>query len=96
MLFTAASVALFTYHDGTREFAQKNLWVFIVALVLMLVTIIMLSCCEGVRRATPHNFIVLSLFTIAEGYLVGMSTMRFQPEIVSCKPFLDSSMFPIK
>lgn len=82
MIFTAGAVTLFTYHDGTREFAKNNLWLLIVALIAMLVTIIMLSCCEGVRRATPHNFIVLSLFTLAEGYLVGMSTMRFPAELV--------------
>lgn len=55
------------------------------ALVVMFVTIITISCCEGIRRQSPHNFIILSLFTLAESYLVALSTLRFSQEDVSTK-----------
>lgn len=79
-------VWLFTSHQPTREFAMQNMWLLIVAIIVMFVTIIMISCCEGVRRATPHNFIVLGLFTLAEGFVVAFGTMRFEAEIVRSLP----------
>lgn len=83
LLVTLGVVFLFTYHSPTREFAVRHLELFWVALILIIVTIITLTCCEGVRRTAPHNFIALSLFTIAESYLVGMSTLRFEADLVS-------------
>lgn len=85
LLATFGAVTLFTYHQGTRKFATNpdNIWVLIVAIVVMLAGVIAISCCEGVRRTSPHNFIILSLFTLAECYLVGASTIRFDDVIVS-------------
>lgn len=91
LIFTAGMVWLFTSHQPTREFAFQNMWLLIVAIIVMFVTIIMISCCEGVRRATPHNFIVLGLFTLAEGFVVAFGTMRFEAEIVRSPPSLISS-----
>jgi len=82
LLVTLGVVFLFSYHQGTREFAFRHTEMFWVALILMLVTVIALSCCEGVRRTAPHNFIALGLFTLAESYLVGMSTIRFEADLV--------------
>lgn len=82
-MFTLGFVFLFTYHDGAREFAMRNVWIAITAIIVGLATIIAISCCESVRHTSPHNFIVLAIFTIAEGYVVGMSTMHAQPEVVN-------------
>lgn len=79
---TVGFIFLFGYHEPTRQFVSHHFEVAIIALVLMLVTVITLSCCEGVRRQAPTNFIVLGLFTLAESYLVGMSTLRFAREDV--------------
>lgn len=81
---TLGFIFLFGYHDGAREWATNHIEMFWLALILMFVTIIAISCCEGVRRTSPHNFIALSLFTLAESYMVAMSTMRFAREDVRC------------
>lgn len=73
---------LFVHHDGTREFAYRNFWPFIVALVAVFVTIISLSCCEGVRRTSPTNMIFLSIFTIAESIMVAYATLSYDKEVV--------------
>lgn len=88
-MLTLGFVFLFTYHDGAREFAEKTVWPAIVALVVGFATIIAISCCESVRHTSPHNFIVLAIFTIAEGYIVGVSTLHAKPEVVNpiCSPF---------
>lgn len=79
---TLGFIFFFGYHEGARMWAQQHMEMFWVALILMFVTIISLSCCEGVRRTSPHNFIALSLFTLAESYLIAMSTMRFAKDDV--------------
>lgn len=64
---------------------QSNPVLLIVALIVVFASLIAMICCENVRRTFPTNFIMLTLFTLAETYLVGASTMRFEPEDVSFK-----------
>lgn len=82
-MFTLGFVFLFTYHDGAREFAVQNIWLLLTAVIVGCATILAISCCESVRHTSPHNFIVLAIFTVAEGYVVGMSTLHAQPEVVN-------------
>lgn len=75
----------FAHHDGTRQFAYENRWLFPVCLVLVLVTIISLSCCEGVRRTSPSNLIFLGLFTFGESVMVGYCTLNYPKDTVDIK-----------
>lgn len=79
---TLVCVMLFVHHPGTQRFAENNFWLFIVALVAVLVTIISLSCCEGVRRTAPTNMIFLAIFTIAESILVAYATLQYDKNVV--------------
>ncbi|BFG03487.1 protein lifeguard 1 [Drosophila madeirensis] len=79
LLVTFGAVALFVFHQGTRNFAAKNMWLFWVALGVMLVTMLSMACCESVRRQTPTNFIFLGIFTIAQSFLMGVSATRYAP-----------------
>ncbi len=72
-IFTLESVKL--YSAGHPE-----LW--ILAMVIMFVSLITLACCESVRRKTPHNFIFLGLFTLAEGFMLGTVTARYRTDEV--------------
>lgn len=55
---------------------------FWVAFIVMLVTMISMACCEGVRRTAPTNFIFLGLFTLAETFLLGMMTSKVPKDTV--------------
>ena len=48
-------------YPDTEIFSEEN-YLFIIA---------------GVRRKTPHNFIFLGLFTLAEGFMLGTITARY-------------------
>lgn len=48
----------------------------------MIVTMLSMACCESVRRTTPMNFIFLSLFTLAQSFLLGVSAGKFAPNEV--------------
>lgn len=82
LLVTLGAVMLFVYNDQTKEFADKNDWLFFVSIILVFVALITMCCCEGIRRTSPHNMIFLSLFTIGEAIGVAYSTMRFEADVV--------------
>lgn len=46
--------------------------------MVLIVTMISMACCEGVRRKTPMNFIFLFLFTLAESFLLGMIAGQYR------------------
>ncbi|XP_037887589.1 protein lifeguard 1-like isoform X2 [Glossina fuscipes] len=77
LMVTFGFVALFTFHQPTKDFARHNPALFWVALAVLLVTMIAMACCEGVRRKTPMNFIFLGLFTLAESFLLGMTAGNY-------------------
>lgn len=81
LVVTMAIVGVFTL-ETVKEFSAANPWMWILALVIMLVSLITLACCEGVRRKTPHNFIFLGLFTLAEGFMLGSVTARYSADEV--------------
>jgi len=76
LVVTMAIIGIFRI-DSVVRFSVENSWLYIVAIVILFVCIITLACCEGVRRKTPHNFIFLGLFTLAEGFMLGTITARY-------------------
>lgn len=48
-----------------------------ISLAVLLVTMISLACCEGVRRKSPLNLIVLGIFTLAESFMLGVISSRY-------------------
>lgn len=82
-MVTFGFVSLFTFHEPTKRFAMQNPAIFWVALVVLLVTMISMACCEGVRRKTPLNFIFLGLFTLAQSFMMGVTASRYAPNEVS-------------
>merc|ERR1712059_1961 len=83
LTLTLGIIGVFTM-DSVKEYATGDgQWMFWVALVVMLVTLISMACCSSVRRKTPHNYIFLGLFTAAEGFLLGMATSTYSvPEVL--------------
>lgn len=82
LALTLGAVMLFVHHHDFREFALRNSYIVVLAIVLVLITIISISCCEGVRKTSPTNIIFLSLFTIGESYMVGFATTAYDPDTV--------------
>jgi protein lifeguard len=54
-----------------------------VALVLVFVCLIAMACCESVRRTSPMNFIFLGIFTVAQSFLLGVSSSVYDNVSVS-------------
>lgn len=76
-------MALFVFHEPTQRFSQQNPGLVLAACIVTLVVVIAMACCESARRTFPTNFICLSIFTVAESFLVGAIAGRYKAESVS-------------
>ncbi|XP_045525732.1 protein lifeguard 1-like isoform X4 [Pieris brassicae] len=82
LLVTLSFITLFVYHAPTKLWAQQNTWAFWVAFVVMFVCLIAMSCCGDLRRQSPTNFIFLGLFTLAESFLLGVTSSVYKSDAV--------------
>jgi len=79
---TIAIISMFFFWKDLALYTRENVWLFYVALALTIVCIIALGCCPGVRRTFPMNFIFLGIFTVCEGFLLGVVSSRYSTETV--------------
>lgn len=79
---TLAFISWFLYHSPTRNFVGRHPELFIVAIIVLFVCMIALACCGEVRRKAPMNFILLSLFTFAEAFMLSVTASRYKSEEV--------------
>lgn len=49
---------------------------------ILFVTMIMLACCESVRRSSPMNVICLGIFTLAQSFMMGCMSIIYDPDTV--------------
>jgi len=78
LALTFGIIMIFTHVESIRQFAQDNRWLTWVAFVPLIILMIALVCCEKVRRKTPANYILLGLFTLLEGFMLGVFTAHFK------------------
>ncbi len=71
LLVTMGIMGIF-FNESVQAYAMHNTWMFWLAFALTFACLIALACCPDVRRKTPGNFVCLGIFTLAEGFLMGM------------------------
>lgn len=71
LLFTLGVMTIFMYHEPTKFFVQQNPVVIITAMIVNVVVMLSMACCETARRSYPLNFICLGLFTATMSLLLG-------------------------
>jgi len=81
LVVTMGIVGLF-FVDTVRDYAYQNTALLYAAFFVTLACLITLTCCSDIGRKTPHNFIFLGLFTVAEGFLLGVVTASYQADEV--------------
>lgn len=78
LLITLGFICLFVFHEPTALWVRRNTWLWFTSLIVLIVTMIVLACCEGVRRKSPGNFILLGLFTLAQSFMLGVVSANFE------------------
>ncbi|KAM3613937.1 uncharacterized protein V6R79_007345 [Siganus canaliculatus] len=82
LLVTLGIICAFLYCETLREWTSENSWFSISTMVAVVVLILVLSCCDNIRRRVPLNFITLGLFTVAEGLMLGSVAAYYDVEAV--------------
>lgn len=82
LLITAGFISFFVFHKPAAAYARSHFWLFIVALIVLIATMIALACCGEVRRKAPMNFILLGLFTVAESFMLGLVSSTYRGDTV--------------
>ncbi|XP_062848036.1 protein lifeguard 1 [Trichomycterus rosablanca] len=82
LLITVGIICAFLYWDTLKNWTVRTYWFSFAMMGTTLALVIVLSCCSDLRRKVPLNFILLGLFTIAEGLLLGSVTVYFNAEAV--------------
>jgi FtsH-binding integral membrane protein len=82
LLISFGFICVFAIPEGMRQWSHQNLWVLWVAFGVSFATMLVLACCGEMRRQTPHNYIALMIFTIAESFLLGIISSIYEYQIV--------------
>lgn len=75
---TVAMIAIFLYAPGVKEYSQSHQEMWWIAFAMTIVLIIVLACCQDVRRRSPLNIILLGLFTLCEGFMLGSAASYYE------------------
>ena len=63
--------------DAGANFFKTNPALMVLMVILAFATLIPLACCQNVAHKVPLNYLLLLLFTIAEGYLVATACASY-------------------
>lgn len=72
-----AFICLFVFHEPTKRWVQHQPMLAIIAIVVVFATMIALACCGELRRKAPMNYVLLIVFTIAESFLLGVTSAQY-------------------
>ncbi|XP_064541780.1 protein lifeguard 1 [Drosophila montana] len=82
LLVTCGVISIFMYHVPTKHFVRENPMVVCVAMIVNIVVLISMACCETARRNFPINFICLGLFTATMSLLLGAVASTMDANVV--------------
>ena len=82
LFVTAVYVSAFVYTPNVLRFVQSHPSLLWIAMVVSIATILPLTCCTSFARTFPNDVILLSLFTLAEGFLIGVISATYSTDTV--------------
>lgn len=77
-----ALIALFQFHEGALLYAYSNPWMLNLAMISTLALTLLMSFSTTLRREAPLNFAILGLYTVCQGFLVGLVSSFYEVEKV--------------
>ena len=75
---TVGFIALFVYEPNVKMYSRQHPEMWWIAFAMTFILLIVLACCNDFRRRWPLNIILLSLFTLCEGFMLGAVSSLYQ------------------
>ncbi|KAM5158344.1 protein lifeguard 2-like [Mantella aurantiaca] len=82
LIITFGIVFMFTFWNTLRYWVQDYPYILYALLPCTFILVIVLACCDQARRKVPLNYILLTLFTLFEGCLLGTFGAFFDADAV--------------
>lgn len=82
LLVTVAIIALFVYEPSVRQYSQETPEIWLIGFLLTIGLIVALSSYKDFRRIWPINIILLGLFTICEGIMLGAVSSLYEVRVL--------------
>ncbi|XP_039111353.1 protein lifeguard 2-like [Hyaena hyaena] len=82
LVLTGAIISVFIFWKGLRAWVLMNAWFTYAIFPAFFVVLIVLACCGNLRRQVPVNYILLGLFTMLQGLLLGAVSVFYNAEEV--------------
>jgi len=79
---TASFIALFVYEENVKKYSREHPEMWWIAFAMTFILLIVLACCNDFRRRWPLNIILLGLFTLCEGFMLGSVASLYRSEDV--------------
>lgn len=81
LAITVGFIALFVYEPKVQMYSRQHPEMWWIAFAMTFVLLIVLACCNDFRRRYPLNLILLGLFTLCEGFMLGAVSSLYQVTI---------------
>ncbi|XP_019489105.1 PREDICTED: bax inhibitor 1-like, partial [Hipposideros armiger] len=82
LVVTGSIISMFLFWMTLKSWVLENAWFTYAILPAFFVVLIVLACCGKLRRQVPANYILLGLFTILQGLLLGTISVFYKAEEV--------------
>ncbi|XP_075683828.1 protein lifeguard 1-like [Rhinoderma darwinii] len=82
LVITFGLVFMFTFWQTLRQWSWQNPYLLYALIPSTFILIMILACCNQARRKVPLNFILLGIFTVFEGCLLGSLAALFDADAV--------------
>ena len=92
LIITATFATASCFSKSYPAFVKKNMWLFWVCLVINIILLYVLVYVRTATRKVPVNFILLSVFTLTEAYMVSCITALSDPITVFIAAVLTASI----
>ncbi|XP_065580738.1 protein lifeguard 1-like [Artemia franciscana] len=80
LILSLGILSLFVYIPAVRQFVVVHPYLVWIALIVHIVIAIVLICWEEARKKYPWNYIILGLFTLNMGFLLGATSARYSAD----------------
>ncbi|XP_068091373.1 protein lifeguard 1-like [Hyperolius riggenbachi] len=82
LIITFGIVFMFTFWKTLRNWVRYNPYLMYAVLPCTFILLMVLACCDQARRRVPLNYILLGMFTILEGCLLGNLAAYYNADAV--------------